>query len=121
SITDPEATISNLLMGTYTLQWNSFSTSPICPASTDIVTFSVVPFAEAGEDEGFCSSTTTYNLVGNPESTGAWTLTSQPVGASTIITQTSNNTATASGMTEAGAYTFTYTINSGGCLSSDSK
>ena len=120
SITNPTATISNLLMGTYQLQWNSFSTSPICPSSTDIVIISVIPTAQVGADEGFCQSTNTFNLVGNPESIGVWTLSSQPVGASTIITQTSSNTATASGMTEAGAYTFTYTIDGGGmCESSD--
>ena len=117
-IYDPQSTISNLLMGSYVLQWNSYSSGPYCPPSVDQVVITVVPQAIAGDDQSFCLSTNNVNLFGNLESTGSWTLVSQPMGASTILSTTSNNTASASNMNLPGIYTFRYTIDVGGACES---
>lgn len=114
--TSPVATIGNLIMGTYLLSWNSYG-GIFCEPSTDIIEISVVPTANAGSDLEYCEATTSVDLVGNINSTGTWT----QIGNSpdiAIITQTSPNSATASGLIP-GVYTFEYEISEGDCFSTD--
>ncbi len=114
SNTSPTATISNLVMGTYTLQWVSQNGSS-CPISTDNVVITVTPNANAGADVNLCNQSE-LQLSGNAASTGTWTTFSGP--NSPTITTTGGNTATVSVMI-AGTYTFRYSISVPGCNTFD--
>ncbi|MBK7425688.1 MAG: hypothetical protein IPI60_00930 [Saprospiraceae bacterium] len=102
----PTSTVSNLIMGTYVLRWNSVGGS-FCPALFDEMTIFVVPLADAGQDQFFCDVVSTVSLTGNAASTGVWT---QQSGPAATITPTGQNSAAATGLTP-GVYTFRYTIN----------
>ena len=54
-IFSPTSSISNLIFGTYTLQWNSLG-GPFCPIETDQVQIEVVPTADAGPIRPFVIS-----------------------------------------------------------------
>ncbi len=114
----PTSTISNLVFGSYILKWNS-KRGPFCPISMDEVMIKLVPSADAGPDQSFCEETMTVNLAGNTNSIGTWT---QLNGDPAVVTTTSDNTATASGLMVTGlsnVYQFKYTINQPGCMSMD--
>ena len=120
--TSPTATISNLVFGTYTLQWNS-GAGGFCPIETDQMELEVVPSANAGSDQDFCELVTSVNLSGNSASTGTWSFVSGPNTPTITATGVGGNTAIASGLIE-GAYVFEYTINTTlgngtNCMSSD--
>ena len=109
SWTDPKATISNLVMGTYVFTWTNQS-SPSCPITQDTAIVVVVPQANAGSDLNFCEAVSTISLTGNPGSTGTWTYTSGP-DATTIVTTLSSNKAKTENLNEVGEYVFRYTIS----------
>ncbi|HOY18426.1 MAG TPA: SdrD B-like domain-containing protein, partial [Haliscomenobacter sp.] len=110
----PTTTVSGLVFGVYVFQWNSQG-GPFCPIETDQVQVTVYPTANAGADQSYCEEVMDVSLIGSVASTGTWTQTSGP---SAIITTTSANSATASGLTP-GIYVFQYAINQPGCNSSD--
>ncbi|MCX6304921.1 MAG: Ig-like domain-containing protein, partial [Bacteroidetes bacterium] len=117
SITDPAATVSNLISGTYIFKWTTAG-GPYCPISEDLVTINVGESANAGADQLLCAVTQT-NLVGNIGSNGVWSqskLNPLPPYNATILT-TSPNSATVSGLLT-GTYTFLYTIGGGLCPNS---
>ena len=122
SLTAANATVSNLVMGTYEFIWSNTS-SEFCPSTSDIVQVVVVPAANAGSDQSYCEAITAVNLTGNLASIGTWTWVTKPAGApDPTITTTSQNTAVASGLApygNVGVYTFRYTITSGACSTSD--
>ena len=110
-------TITGLTNGTYIFSWNSIN-GPFCNVSTDEVTVTVTPTANAGVDQVLCEATSA-NLMGNLSSTGTWTQVGITPSVATITT-TSGSTATVSGLVkDAGVYTFRYTIGTVGCTSSD--
>ncbi|MEQ8703848.1 MAG: PKD-like domain-containing protein, partial [Phaeodactylibacter sp.] len=120
--TSPTATISNLVFGTYILQWNS-QAGGFCPIETDQMELEVVPSANAGSDQDFCELVTNVNLSGNSASTGTWSFVSGPNTPTVTATGVGGNTAIASGLIE-GVYVFEYTINTTlgngtDCMSSD--
>lgn len=108
SLSDPAATLSNLTLGTYVLQWTT-ANGPVC-SSTSTVTITVGLSANAGADQNLCNTSTTV-LTGNEGSTGTWT---EVTGAPATITTNSNNTAIVTGLAP-GNYVFRYTITAGGC------
>ncbi|HNY01784.1 MAG TPA: hypothetical protein PKG48_04315, partial [Bacteroidales bacterium] len=129
SLSNPNAnnaTLSNLIEGTYTLRWDV--TGP-CASGTDLVTITVphalggVTGASAGGGQVFCDGRTSFALTGNnPLNAGetvTWTggapnaVISSPNTPITTVTVPANST---------GTYSFTYTIrnNSTGCSSSAS-
>lgn len=112
NVNAPDATISGLVMGTYTLRWTAQSGSN-CSASTDDVLINVAPNATAGATQNLCNIATT-TLTGNALSTGTWTFVSGP--NTPTITPAGSNTANVTGMIT-GSYVFRYTINSGFCPS----
>lgn len=112
NVNAPDATISGLVMGTYTLRWTAQAGSN-CGPSTDDVLINVAPNATAGATQNLCNVTTTI-LTGNSFSIGTWTLVSGP--NTPTITPAGSNTANVTGMIT-GSYVFRYTINSGFCPS----
>lgn len=110
----PTATISGLVMGTYTIQWVS-QNGANCPISTDNVDIIVTPTANAGLDKNFCNQSE-VQLTGNAQSTGVWSLVGGP--NTPTITPTGSNTANATGLIE-GIYTFRFAISAPGCNSQD--
>ncbi len=107
SFTNPAATISGLVPGSYTLKWTS-SNGPNCPVSVSPdLTLVVTQMATASvSSTGLCAATV-VQLAGNAGSTGTWTMVSG-AGTPTLMSN-SNNTAIATGL-ENGAYIFRYTI-----------
>ncbi|NCD71137.1 Ig-like domain-containing protein [Mucilaginibacter agri] len=118
SLTDPHATISGLMLGTYVLTWQS-SNGTICPPSTSNVTIVLHQSANAGADQNLCNTGITV-LSGNEGSDGNWTLVSALPAGTPPVTITKNgsstgfgNTAIASGLIPNATYVFRYTINTG--------
>ncbi len=109
-VTDPHATLSNLVLGTYVLKW-TVSNGTTCPTSSANVSITVTKSADAGPDQAICNETTTA-LIGNEGSTGTWTEVSGP--NTVTITPNSNNTAEVTGLIP-GTYTFRYTETAGNC------
>jgi hypothetical protein len=79
---------------------------PVCTTS--------VTTASAGTDASQCESVGTYALNGNIPSTGtgAWSILSQPAGASASIANLSLANSGVTGLTVAGDYNFAWTITS---------
>ncbi|MEI6822068.1 MAG: T9SS type A sorting domain-containing protein [Bacteroidota bacterium] len=106
-ITSPTTAVSNLITGAYTFRWTS-TNGDYCTLSTSNVIVTVVRSATAGPDQSYCETTTLTNLIGEVNSIGTWSQTSGPSPAT--INATSDNSATASGLSSGSAYTFRYTI-----------
>ncbi|MFO0398777.1 MAG: PKD domain-containing protein, partial [Sphingobacteriia bacterium] len=107
--------------GTYTFRWTVTPTSGTCPAAASNVTITrgAAPVVDAGPfpADPICGATS-YQLTPSPAG-GTWSIVSQPVGASTVVSATTN---LASGMTVAGTYVLAYTLPaSGGCPASSDQ
>ena len=111
----PTTSVSNLITGTYTLQWTVYG-GIFCPSSSDTVIITVVREADAGADQSYCEEITAVNLTGTTASSGTWSQVSGP-NTATIIS-TSGNTATASDLIP-GVYEFEYEIAAAGCSTTD--
>jgi hypothetical protein len=114
SFTDPVASVSNLISGSYIFQWTATG-GPYCPNSYDQVTINIGEEANAGNDQFLCDVSQT-SLTGSIGTNGVWTqIGSTPNVA--IITPTSPNSAAVSGLIQ-GTYTFEYRIGGGLCPNS---
>lgn len=119
SDTDPNATISGLINGTYNIEWRI--TGP-CGVVSDAMTVTVgttLPAANAGPDQtGICPTNTT--LGGDPVIgiTGTWTQVSGPATAGFI--DANDGTTMVYGLTTVGSYVFEWTLTGGGCAGSSS-
>ena len=108
-MSDPNATLSGLIMGTYKLAWVN-SSSARCEPKQDTITIVVVPQANAGSDRSYCEAIQTVSLQANPRCTGVWSYISGPSGAEVTVTPVTGNRAKAEGLSLVGDYTFRYTI-----------
>lgn len=113
NVSSPTTNVTGLNTGTYIFRW-SITNGAFCPPSYDDVIVEVVPNANAGADQNVCN-VTSINLSGNVGTTGTWT---QKSGNPATITPVNSFSAIASDLLP-GSYTFTYTINTPGCSSSD--
>lgn len=111
---DPFATVSDLIEGTYSLIWTVSNGS--CPDENDTIMLAVydLPISDAGLDQSICE-TDVIGLTGNMltgSSTGEWAQTSGP----SIVTFTDINDplSTASGLV-VGTYQFSWTVSNGTC------
>ena len=120
------ATINNMVVGTYTFEWVISRGGCVPTRDTVVVTVNppgVTP-ANAGADKFVCGSTTTLSASGsNPAagSTAVWTQTGGSGGV-TIVSPTSattNITGLQAGGESSAVYRFQYTITNGACVSSD--
>lgn len=111
----PNATLENLTVpGLYVLEWN-FSNGD-CVKLADVVrieVFAAPSTANAGTDD-LLACELTYQTNATPVTTGigTWTITSQPVGASTTIDNPNNPITTLSDV-ELGEYELTWTVTNG--------
>ncbi|GMN08355.1 hypothetical protein MTsPCn5_37440 [Croceitalea sp. MTPC5] len=117
-VNDPNATITDLVTGTYTLQWNIASGFP-CPASTDIVQIQVFSAANAGPDLTFCE-TNNFTLEATFGSQGIWTqvdgpgVSGNPGTPADIVQQPANSFIANVTIFSSDSYTFEFTTDYGG-------
>lgn len=114
----PDAIITGLVSGTYTLEW-MIETVEGCEPTRDEVTITVsdISVANAGFDIEVCGTQTT--LTGNepgPGETGLWTQVAGPAGPSITSPTFSTTTVTNLGSF---VYTFRWTISDGACSDDD--
>lgn len=117
SVTNPNATVTNLSVGLNTLIWTV--TSPGCPSVQDFVDIIVsapVSIAVAGANQQICSASTNLNATIPTVGTGSWALIS---GTGTITNASANNTAV-SGLS-LGNNIFEWTVSAPGCPSSQAQ
>ncbi len=114
---DPNATISNLGVGTTVLQWTVDNGNCSNGISSDTMSIFVFDdnqaLADAGEDESYCTPLSSINLNGNAltaPATGTWTLLS---GSATIQNPSNPNTLV-SGL-GVGENIFRWTVSNGPC------
>ena len=119
-VSNPSATFTPTLGGTYTLRWTI--TNAPCTASTDDVVFTVGPTTSAaGPDQNLCTTSTATLAANNPAiGVGAWSVTSGPSASSAQFNNTANFNAIFTPAGGAGTYVLTWTITSAGpCVSTD--
>jgi gliding motility-associated-like protein len=112
----PNATVSNLQVGTYVFRWTI--TGSACTPSTSDVTVRISENANAGPDQNVCNATTA-TLAGNVAVTGTGTWTQVSGNPATITSANSPNT-TITGLTT-GSYTFQWTFAGGICGASNDQ
>ena len=111
NISDPNATVSGLVTGSYTFRW-SISGSPLCPSTSADTTVDVFAPANAGPDQQLCEATDIL-LEATSGSTGTWI---EVTALGSIITQTPANSNIANVTITAGnTYTFRFTTDYAGC------
>lgn len=113
SLTDPSATITGMVNGTYVLQWNI--TTATCGVVTDQVqvTFGSLPVADAGVDQsGLCPTSATLDATPVAGLTGTWSYVSGPAGSGFV--DANDPSTLAYGLTN-GTYQFQWTLSGGGC------
>lgn len=116
NINDPAATISNMIAGTYQLEW--MSSNGVCTPSRDTVQIQFTAFpsiANAGTDQLLCYTNTTQLNAQIPSiGNGAWSIISGP-GMSTL--QDSTSATTTLNNLQAGDYRLRWIVNNGACTS----
>jgi len=114
---DPSATMSGLVEGSYQMIW--VVSNNTCPPVTDTMIINVydTPISNAGSDQNLCATYTT-NLAGNTPggtSTGVWTA-DATFGNPSVVTFANTASATSNilGLVE-GSYQFIWTVSNGTC------
>ena len=109
---DPNATLGNLVNGTYILEWQINTGG--CGVVTDNVEITVgsVPPADAGSAQAVCPESATMAATLPAGFTGTWT---QTAGAAATILDPNDPNTLMYDMTAAGTYTFQWEISGGGC------
>ena len=113
----PNATISNLIAGTYTFKWTITNGGCSSNSTVTINVYQVPTDAIAGSDQTICLSSS-LSLNGNIPSvgTGLWSRVSGP-NTPTIVSA-SSPTSSITGFTS-GVYVYRWTITNGTCTSTD--
>ncbi|MEN9639099.1 MAG: hypothetical protein RLZZ262_967, partial [Bacteroidota bacterium] len=119
STSAPNATLSNLVVGTYVLRW-TISNGPCNPGTTfDEVTIMVFPdggnIATAGADQDICEPVSAVTLTGTTlvgPATSIWTQVSGPNIA--VINNPNLSQVNVSGLI-VGCYVFEYSVDNGSC------
>lgn len=120
NLNDPNASLSNMQEGEYTIYWTV--SNNVCPPVQDtlLVTVYDPPTANAGTDDSICA-TDNINLTASPPigtSHGEWTLQSDfanPNPLNVVFSDSSLNTSNVSGLEE-GVYRFIWTVRNGICI-----
>ncbi|TAG86741.1 MAG: PKD domain-containing protein, partial [Bacteroidetes bacterium] len=101
--------------GTYTIKWTiTNGTCPPAQSTATIVRASPPSVSNAGVAQTICADVVTLNANLPTSGTGLWTVTT-PLGATVTFSNATANNTTASGLTVAGNYTFTWTISNAPC------
>ncbi len=110
----PTSTVTSLTPGTHLFVW-TITNGTCVRRDTMRVTVSVQIPSNAGLDQSICQGSTTSLAGNNPiPATGLWTTTS----SATIVSPTSPSSAL-TGLTNAGVYTFVWTVTNGACVLRD--
>ena len=120
NLNDPNASLSNLQEGIYTIYWTV--SNNVCPPVQDtmLVTVFDSPIANAGLGDSLCATNNT-NLTASPAigtSTGEWTFQTDfpnPNAIAILFLDSSVNTTNVSGLEE-GVYHFIWTVSNGVCM-----
>lgn len=111
---NPATTITGLAAGTHQFVWTITNGSCISRDTMRVVVSVQIP-SNAGLDQAVCQGSIASLSGNNPiPATGLWTTTS----SATIAVPTSPST-TVSGLTNAGAYVFIWTVTNGACVLRD--
>jgi gliding motility-associated-like protein len=113
SVTDPNATVTNLSVGLNTLIWTV--TAPGCPAAqdtVDIVVSAAVSIADAGNNQQLCSDSTNLNALAPIVGNGTWTL----ITGSGSFVDVNSNASAVNGLS-LGVNVFEWTVSAPGCPS----
>ena len=110
-ISNPNATISDLIAGIYTLRWTT-SSSYLCDSNSDEITVTISDAPNAGEDQFLCNESVAY-LEGNAGSIGTWSQNGGDAHTDITIDQTGNS-AIVTGLNPDNTYNFIYTIPDNG-------
>ncbi|CAN5402667.1 hypothetical protein BH11BAC2_BH11BAC2_06610 [soil metagenome] len=117
TITTPTAfntTITGLTTGTHNFVWTVTNGTCVSRDTMRIVVSIQIP-SNAGIDQSICQGSTVTLSGNNPNpATGLWTTSS-----TAIIASPSNATTNVSGLTNAGTYTFIWTVTNGACILKD--
>ncbi len=116
TVTNPNAnnsTITNMVNGTYTIEWAISNQGCQVTRDTIVVTIAPTPsLAEAGNDQEICGNAATLSAVEPVHGIGTWTLSSGYAGW-TISDEHAHN-AVISSLTS-GTYVFKWTVGEGTC------
>lgn len=113
--TDPNATIGNLVNGTYSIEWQ-VNTGGACGILSDalIINHGSLPAANAGGDQTVCPESAILDATPVAGITGTWTIS----GGGGLVD--ANNPSTTAYNLAVGSYTATWTLTGGGCPGSTS-
>jgi PKD domain len=119
SFTNPNATVSGLVTGSYVLQW-AISKNGGCAASVAQVTLNVIAPASISMPTDYCDIRS-MNLIGSTNTNGTWSVVSQPAGSPTVsfssVVPGQSYLSVASPI-DTGSYTFRYDLgDSNSCAS----
>ncbi len=110
----PTSTVTGLTAGTHQFVW-TITNGTCISRDTMRITVNVQIPAVAGLDDEICQNTTTTLSANNPTpGTGLWTTSS-----AAIITSPSSSNTAVSGFSNAGIYSFIWTVTNGACVLRD--
>ncbi len=120
NVNDPNATISNLIEGTYELEW-MVTNGVGCNEVRDTMNLFIydMPIANAGVDTSLCNIFSLGLYANTPagSATGIWTdITPAPAPSVPFFTNPNNPNTVVSNLDE-GSYTFVWTASNGNCAS----
>ena len=114
SANNPLSTVTGLLAGTYSFVWTVINGT--CTSSDTVnITIDTLITADAGPDQQVCEGSTVLLAANTPtQGSGLWTALSGG-----IISNSTSPSASISGLTSAGTYSFVWTISNGSCTAAD--
>ncbi len=114
----PNSSITNLIPGTYNLEWSiSNGTCPVKRDTVALIVYEQPSVADAGPDQNLCEQTSTVmNATAPTIGTGTWTQVSGPNTA--VIDNTTSHNTQISGLTY-GTYVFNWTTSLPPCSNTD--
>lgn len=120
---NPNSGVTGLTVGINTFRWRIANSCGFTDAFVTITRQEAPTVANAGTNQSICATSTTLNGNVPMVGTGTWSLASAPSGFTGTVTFNNANqpNATVSGLTQAGDYTFTWTISNGICTPSQAN
>jgi gliding motility-associated-like protein len=117
---NPTSGVTGLTVGVNTFTWTISNSCATSAASVSITRNDLPTAANAGTNQTICANSTTLSGNNPTVGNGLWSVTATPVGFGGTIafgSPVSGNTSV-SGLTQAGTYTFAWTISNGVCPAS---
>lgn len=120
SNTDPNASVSGLQNGIYTIEWQ-VNTGGTCGIVTDVMTidFGSLPAPNAGLPQTVCPSGAVMDANDFTGATGTWSVASEPAGSNAGFVDVNDPNTLVYGL-EVGSYDLEWTVSAGGCTGTPS-